>query len=449
MQTRDKRAFVLGLGVVLDVAWLTLIWGGRFYRSMGTDGLGVLALRLWGAGPVLGALMVSAVAWSGASPRILFGAGSGRWRWRFTLAVLVAAVGFLWAWCAVPIPLELLWPEPGATFLMMVLFTFIAAPLLRFDLSLCLSSFSVSERTWFVTDSDETSDLATAAVRRHFGTLLRPIAATVAPVAADIDRSEFAHLLEGESIDHLGWALPEGIPADVLQVCRDLRLNVTVLDPTAVAPWPVRSVPGIAPHPAQDLIRAVFDRLLALFLCTVLAPLMLLIAIAVRATSTGPALFFHRRHGLHGRPFHVLKFRTMRVGAEERQPDMMRDLPADVAFKPEDDPRVTRLGRWLRRASLDELPQLFNVCRGQMSLVGPRPLAPHETAALDAHTRRVRHRVKPGITGLWQVSGRSLIRDMGTRMAMDVEYVERQSLLLDFRILLRTVPAVLTARGAQ
>ncbi len=202
------------------------------------------------------------------------------------------------------------------------------------------------------------------------------------------------------------------------------------------------------PSAAAVLVKTLVDRLLAALLLVLLAPVLLAVATAVRLRLGGPILFVQRRAGFHGRPFWMLKFRTMRVGAEDELPALRpRNEMDGPVFKLTDDPRVTRFGRLLRRSSLDELPQLLNVLAGQMSLVGPRPLPLSETALLTG-THRRRLSMRPGLTCLWQVSGRN---DLSFRewMALDLSYVDRWSLGLDLAILLRTLPAVITARGAR
>jgi len=172
------------------------------------------------------------------------------------------------------------------------------------------------------------------------------------------------------------------------------------------------------------------------------------IALAIKLSSRGPVLYRQVRCGLQGRRFELLKFRTMVEGADLLQPELAHlNVMDGPVFKAPDDPRVTAVGRWLRRWSLDELPQLVNVLRGDMSLVGPRPPLPEEVTRYEPWQRR-RLAMKPGLTGLWQVSGRSEI-DFATWMAMDLAYIDHWSLWLDFKILLRTVPAVLGGRGAS
>jgi len=192
--------------------------------------------------------------------------------------------------------------------------------------------------------------------------------------------------------------------------------------------------------------KAVADRILAAALIVLFAPVMLLIALAVRLG--GPVLYVQRRGGLYGHPFSMLKFRTMHVGADQERAalDGRNEMDGPV-FKMRDDPRVTRLGRILRRTSLDELPQLFNVLAGQMSIVGPRPLPVDETRALTGRHRR-RLSIRPGLTCLWQVSGRNDLT-FAEWMALDLEYVDRWTLWLDVAILLRTIPAIVSRRGAR
>ncbi|HSS37970.1 MAG TPA: sugar transferase, partial [Polyangia bacterium] len=203
-----------------------------------------------------------------------------------------------------------------------------------------------------------------------------------------------------------------------------------------------------APRALAVLIKGLADRLLAAVLLVVLAPVLAAVAVALRLRLGSPVLFVQRRAGFHGRAFWMLKFRTMRVGAEAEQPALRaRNQMDGPVFKLADDPRVSPLGRFLRRTSLDELPQLINVLAGDMSLVGPRPLPLEETALLDGGHRR-RLSMRPGLTCLWQVSGRN---DLSFRewMALDLAYVDRWSLGLDAAILLRTIPAIVTGRGAR
>jgi exopolysaccharide biosynthesis polyprenyl glycosylphosphotransferase len=190
-----------------------------------------------------------------------------------------------------------------------------------------------------------------------------------------------------------------------------------------------------------------FDLVGSVLLLALLSPVLLAICLAVKLTSRGPVLFRSMRPGIGQRPFACLKFRTMYVDAEQRQRALEGLNEASGAlFKIRDDPRTTPVGRLLRRFSLDELPQLINVLRGEMSLVGPRPL-PQRDYDLLADWHRKRYLVLPGVTGLWQVSGRSEL-DFDDLVHLDFIYLERWSLALDLAILLKTIPAVFTQRGA-
>jgi exopolysaccharide biosynthesis polyprenyl glycosylphosphotransferase len=196
------------------------------------------------------------------------------------------------------------------------------------------------------------------------------------------------------------------------------------------------------------LIKGLVDRTLAAGGLIMTLPLMLLVALLVKLTSRGPVLFVQRRGGLNGRPFPMLKFRTMKEGAEKEREALLAANEMDgPVFKIANDPRVTPLGRLLRRTSVDELPQLLNVLAGHMSLVGPRPLPIVETRDLVGPYRR-RLSMKPGLTCLWQVSGRN---ELGFEewMTMDLQYVDNWSLGLDLALLLRTFPAMLSGRGAR
>ncbi|MBA2631297.1 MAG: sugar transferase [Thermoleophilaceae bacterium] len=194
-------------------------------------------------------------------------------------------------------------------------------------------------------------------------------------------------------------------------------------------------------------IKRTFDIVVASLLLLALSPLLALVSLSIRATSRGPVLFRSLRPGVGGRDFACFKFRTMVEGAHDLQDDLeRRNEVTGAIFKMRADPRVTDVGRFLRRWSLDELPQLLNVLRGDMSLVGPRPLPRRDYDRLEEWHRK-RYLVLPGMTGLWQVSGRSEL-DFDELVRLDFLYLERWSIFLDLTILLRTVPAVIKAKGA-
>jgi lipopolysaccharide/colanic/teichoic acid biosynthesis glycosyltransferase len=179
-----------------------------------------------------------------------------------------------------------------------------------------------------------------------------------------------------------------------------------------------------------------------------LSPLFALIAIAIKFEDRGPVIFPQTRVGKNGREFRMLKFRSMRVDAEARLKELLAQNQHQhgVTFKLKDDPRITRVGKWLRKYSFDELPQFYNVFRGDMSLVGPRPPVPREVAKYSLADRR-RLAITPGITCIWQISGRAEI-DFPGQVQLDVRYIESRSLREDLRILLKTIPAVLSGTGA-
>ncbi len=194
-------------------------------------------------------------------------------------------------------------------------------------------------------------------------------------------------------------------------------------------------------------VKRTFDLAGSLFLLMLLSPVLAMSALAVRFSSRGPVIYRSMRPGIGGTPFACLKFRTMYRDADQRQADLESLNEATGAlFKMREDPRMTPVGRFLRRYSLDELPQLFNVVRGEMSLVGPRPLPERDFQRLEEWHKK-RYLVTPGITGLWQVSGRSEL-DFDDLVRLDFLYLERWSVFLDLSILVKTVPAVLTRRGA-
>jgi len=197
-----------------------------------------------------------------------------------------------------------------------------------------------------------------------------------------------------------------------------------------------------------QMAKRAFDVVAGLAFLAVFSPLYLLIALLVKLEDGGPVFFTQKRVGQFGREFKFYKFRSMCVDAEARLKALLatNQHKEGVTFKMKNDPRLTRIGKWLRRFSLDELPQFFNVLIGDMSIVGPRPPVPREVALYSLADRR-RLAVKPGITCLWQIGGRSEI-DFSGQVKLDVKYIEEQSMWGDIAIVARTVPAVLSGRGA-
>ncbi|MEI6033349.1 MAG: sugar transferase [Verrucomicrobiae bacterium] len=198
------------------------------------------------------------------------------------------------------------------------------------------------------------------------------------------------------------------------------------------------------------LMKSAMDRVGAAIGLLACAPVFLLVAAILRLTSPGPVFFRQQRAGLHGRPFDMWKFRTMCVDAEEMRAGLAaRNLMRGPVFKVEDDPRITAFGKWLRKTSLDEFPQLYNVLKGEMSLVGPRPLPLYEVEKFERSAHRRRLSMKPGLTCIWQIQGRNNVTDFQEWVRMDLEYIDNWSLLLDIYLLVRTIPVVIFWTGAK
>jgi exopolysaccharide biosynthesis polyprenyl glycosylphosphotransferase len=273
--------------------------------------------------------------------------------------------------------------------------------------------------------------------------------------------AQLEQLVQAHGVDEIVVALPAGRREQVgALVARGFHRPVTVKLVPDLPGWSgllpqrfeVRHVGahpciGFAPVAKVSWLKRATDLILATLGVLVAAPALAAIALAIKLDSPGPVFYRQQRIGKDGRPFWILKFRSMRPDAERLQAALRSQNQATgPLFKMKDDPRVTRVGRLLRRSSLDELPQLFNVLRGEMSLVGPRPPVPAEVAQYE-DWQHGRLRAMPGITGLWQVNGRSEVpfHDM---VRLDLHYIRNWSLGLDLEILLRTIPVVLTSRGA-
>lgn len=195
------------------------------------------------------------------------------------------------------------------------------------------------------------------------------------------------------------------------------------------------------------LLKRFFDIVVAAFALVVLSPLIAVVVALIKITSPGPVIYSQSRCGLNGRKFIMYKFRSMVANADELKADLNHLSEREVAFKIPDDPRVTRVGRWIRKFSIDEIPQLWNVLRGDMSIVGPRPPLADEVEKYQRWQKR-RLRMRPGLTCLWAVCGRDHI-DFNSWMRMDISYIENWSLKLDWSIILRTIPHVLAGKGAH
>jgi exopolysaccharide biosynthesis polyprenyl glycosylphosphotransferase len=266
-------------------------------------------------------------------------------------------------------------------------------------------------------------------------------------------------LLHGEVVDEVAIVLPlsrwEETNA-IAHLCEEegriVRVPMDILDRAFAAGrvedldgTPVYSLVSGPDRIAAFVVKRAFDVVVATLALVIASPFMLALAVWIRSTDGPPVLFRQTRVGLHGRRFTLFKFRTMVLDAEARLDELAdRSEVSGAAFKITDDPRITRSGRWLRRMSLDEVPQLWNVLRGEMSLVGPRPALPREVDEYDLWHRR-RLSMKPGLTGLWQVSARRSA-DFDNWAQLDLSYIDRWSLWLDIKILAKTIPAAVEGR---
>ena len=240
----------------------------------------------------------------------------------------------------------------------------------------------------------------------------------------------------------------EGVPAWL--VADFIQTSIAKPDFDAFAGRPMlvfRSTPEVS---WALLVKGIIDRVGAFIALVTCAIPMGIVALLIRITSKGPVIFRQHRAGRFGKAFVMYKFRSMTDDAEMRRMELepFNQMQGPV-FKVESDPRITPLGRWLRRTSFDELPQLVNVLMGNMSLVGPRPLPIYEVEKFENTAQRRRLSVKPGLTCLWQISGRNTVRDFRDWVRLDLDYIDRWSLALDLKILLRTIPAVIMGLGAK
>ena len=240
----------------------------------------------------------------------------------------------------------------------------------------------------------------------------------------------------------------EGVEVWLMAEFFQTEISRTTLDDWHGKPMLVfRSAPETS---WQREVKQLMDYAISALLLLLSAPLLVLLALVIRLGSPGPALFRQQRAGLNGRPFTMYKFRTMVSDAEQLKQELaaLNEMSGPV-FKVTNDPRITPIGRLLRKFSIDELPQLYNVLRGEMSLVGPRPLPVEEVKCFDSVAHRRRLSVKPGLTCLWQVRGRNRVSDFREWVRLDLEYIDSWSLKLDLAILARTVPVVILGTGAK
>lgn len=281
-------------------------------------------------------------------------------------------------------------------------------------------------------------------------------------VLGHVGKADLAEIVAAEGVERVVVAHQQfGDDAAMLELvhrCRELRVKVSLLPQlfdalgSAVEIDDLEGITVLGVNPpvltrSSRFLKRVMDLTIALPLALLALPVMAVIAVAIRLDSRGPVLFRQERIGRRGRPFTLIKFRTMSVDAEERRDSLLAQSRDPGWLLLDADPRVTRVGRFLRRSSLDELPQLWNVLRGQMSIVGPRPIIPSEDRQL-AGWRRSRVDLTPGITGLWQVLGRTSI-PFEEMVKLDYLYVTNWTLWTDVRLILRTLPAVLKRRGVN
>jgi exopolysaccharide biosynthesis polyprenyl glycosylphosphotransferase len=266
-----------------------------------------------------------------------------------------------------------------------------------------------------------------------------------------------------QSIDEVFVALPllrsRGVVEGLVSLCEQEGVTVRLLPRLTDLQWawasvdtvlgqPVITISSVRPQEAAMFAKRVLDVAVSAVVLVVLAPLFVLIAIAIKLDSAGPVIFAQERVGYNRRRFRALKFRTMVADAAERQGEIEHLNEAEgPVFKIRDDPRITQVGRFLRRTSLDESPQFLNVLQGDMSLVGPRPLPVRDYQRIEVRWHRRRFSVKPGLTCLWQVAARE--PKFSDWVRMDMEYIDNWSLRLDLQILARTIPAVLSRHGAH
>ena len=281
------------------------------------------------------------------------------------------------------------------------------------------------------------------------------------PILATIDNIN--ECLKKNVVDEVIIAIPRSMLEDVEPIvvaCEEegitlrfmanvFNVQVARMSLAHVGRIPLLTMEPISQDEGQLFAKRVFDFVLTATALPFLMPLFLLVAVAIKIDSPGPVFFIQQRVGLRKHLFPMFKFRSMHVDAEARLAEIEHLNEAEgPIFKIADDPRVTRVGRFIRKTSIDELPQLFNVLRGEMSLVGPRPMSIRDVDLFDKGIQRRRFSVQPGITCLWQISGRSNL-PFHRWLELDLEYIDNWSFLLDLKILLKTIPAVLMSRGAE
>jgi exopolysaccharide biosynthesis polyprenyl glycosylphosphotransferase len=269
--------------------------------------------------------------------------------------------------------------------------------------------------------------------------------------------------LKNNVVDEVIIAIPRSLLEDaepIVQACEEegiklrfmadvFKVQLARVSLTQVGAIPLLTMEPVAQDDSKLFVKRLFDLVVTTLSMPVVLPLMVMIGVAIKLDSPGPVLFIQQRVGLRKHLFPMYKFRSMHVGAEKKLKEIEHLNEAEgPIFKMTNDPRITRVGHFIRKTSLDELPQLFNVLRGEMSLVGPRPMSIRDVDLFDRGIERKRFSVKPGITCIWQVSGRSSL-PFHRWLELDLEYIEHWSLWLDLKILLKTIPAVVKSKGAM
>lgn len=274
---------------------------------------------------------------------------------------------------------------------------------------------------------------------------------------------DIQNIIHNNIVDEVTFIVPKSSLSkieDVLLFCETEGINVSVATDyfslkfakarqTDLYGFPLIAFQRVPDRVWGPFIKRLIDIAISVSALIVLSPVFLVISILVKLSSSGPVLFKQERVGLNGRKFMLYKFRTMVKDAEDKLKDVLADNEMNgPVFKLNDDPRLTNIGKFLRKSSLDELPQLWNVMRGEMSIVGPRPPIPSEVAKYDNWQRR-RLTMRPGLTCLWQVGGRNKIKDFSEWARLDLEYIDKWSLRMDVNIIIRTIPAVIFGIGAK
>ncbi|MBI4231722.1 sugar transferase [Candidatus Peregrinibacteria bacterium] len=281
-------------------------------------------------------------------------------------------------------------------------------------------------------------------------------------ISEDVAKYKLQNILQEKPVDEV-YLIPTTDKLEdtreILNVCDDVGIKVNIFIDTFstlnsrpnVENFGQDAVITLSSGPRDELmlfVKRLIDIFASLMFLIFLLPILLSIAFAVKVTSKGNIIFKQERAGIGGRKFTFYKFRTMYAGADKERFELEKENEmAGPVFKIKEDPRITKIGKLLRKFSIDELPQLWNVLKGDMSLVGPRPLPVYEVAKFQRWQRR-RMSMRPGITCIWQVEGRNVVNDFTQWVAMDLQYVDNWSLWLDFKLLVKTIPAVISGKGA-